>query len=225
MSTEAHSISLHTDHSSEDHEPNLVESLDGKMVPWTGTVHAPGNTDFVQGIGKGIYTIRWMMVPMYLALWVAMAGYTVHYLHEIVEFVFKWSADVWYPVGLNMSADSNEWLMFILELVDITMIANLVVMTAAGGYSTFVKDFRGIPRRNRLKLFDHLDANTLKIKMSMSLAGVSAVHLLKTFIDMDHTANFNTTKIVLQIVIHMVFLISMLLFTWNSNLMHKKDAH
>ena len=58
MSTEAHSISLHTDHGSENHEPNLVESLDGKMVPWTGTVHAPGNTDFVQGIGKGIYTIR-----------------------------------------------------------------------------------------------------------------------------------------------------------------------
>lgn len=218
-------MTQHTETHADVHQnPNLVESLDGSMVPWTGGVHAPGNSMVVQGIGKGIYTIRWTMVPMYLALWVAMVGYTIHYFKEILDFVFVWTADKWYPVNFNMNADSNEWLMFILELVDITMIANLVVMTASGGYSTFVKDFRGIPKRVRLKLFDHLDANMLKIKMSMSLAGVSAVHLLKTFIDMSHTGRADITVVSLQIAIHIVFVASMLLFTWNNNLMNKSHG-
>lgn len=43
-----------------------------------------------------------------------------------------------------MSADSNEWLMFILELVDIAMIANLVVMTLAAG-----AEVNNLPRGNR----------------------------------------------------------------------------
>lgn len=222
MSAEAHTLSVHhgetTDH-------NLVENLHGDLVPWEGTVHAPGNHDGVQLIGKTIYNIRWTMVPMYVALWAAMVGYTAHYFKEILDFMFTWAGSSWIPAGVNMSADSNEWLMFILELVDMTMIANLVIMITIGGYSTFVKDFRGIPRKNRLKLLDHLDANMLKIKMSMSIVGVTGVHLLKTFIKIGHSSSLTTTDVLLEVLIHLICVVSMLAFTWNNNLMHKNSEH
>lgn len=202
--------------------PLMVEALDGTMVPWHGTVHAPGNTSIVQLIGKTIYNIRWTMVPMYVALWGAMAGYTFHYFHEILEFMFV-SAPGFIPLALNLKASSNDWLIFILELVDMTMIANLVIMITIGGYSTFVKDFRGIPKKNRLHLLDHLDANTLKIKMSMSIVGVTGVHLLKTFVKIGTDKTLRTEDIILEVIIHLVCVVSMLAFTYNSNLMHRND--
>jgi uncharacterized protein (TIGR00645 family) len=139
------------------------------------------DSTIVDRVGGAIYAIRWGLVPMYLGLWLPIIGYCIHYFQEIFSFTF--AVEGYYPIF--RLHDSSEWLLFILNLIDITMIGNLVVMTTIGGYSTFVKEFKIQSLENKPRWMNGLDSTTLKIKMSMSLAGVSAVHLLKTFIDIS----------------------------------------
>lgn len=167
-------------------------------------------------MGASIYAIRWMLAPMYLGLWFAMIGYCFHYFAEIFRFTFVMDGRMPYL----RENDSSAWLLFILNLVDITMIGALVVMTTIGGYSTFVKEFDGRSLENKPRWMNGLDSSTLKIKMSMSLAGVSAVHLLKTFIDVGEHPLTDWRPVMFQIGIHIVFLVSMLAFTINSRYMH-----
>jgi uncharacterized protein (TIGR00645 family) len=167
-------------------------------------------------VGKSIYAIRWALAPMYLGLWIAMVGYGLHYFLEIFRFAFEMHG--WIPAPREN--DSSAWLLFILNLIDITMIGNLVVMTTIGGYSTFVKEFDAKGLENKPRWMNGLDSSTLKIKMAMSLAGVSAVHLLKTFIDIGEHPLTDWRPVTFQIGIHMVFLFSMLAFTLNSRFMH-----
>ncbi len=220
-------------------------------------------TDFA---GEAIYSIRWILLPMYLGLWFAMVAYTAHFFSEIYEFVytapefvtltlkatmtiaalilttvsvsslyFKQFPQIiknismgfaFLVIGMHFAAffpfssehTSNEYLIFSIELVDMTMIANLIVMTTIGGYSTFVNEFSPSKLKNKPRWMNKLDSSTLKIKMSMSLVAVTAVHLLKTFVILDDHSNL--ILVGTQIVIHLVFLGSMLIFSWNAKLLH-----
>lgn len=187
----------------------------------------------LDGIGELIYAIRFALVPMYLMLWVAVLAYNVQFGREIFDFLF-----VITPGSITFRTnDSTHYLIWILNLIDITMIDNLVVMTTIGGYSTFVKEFDLTKLEGRPRWMNGLDSTALKNKMGMSLIGVSAVHLLKTF--MENVENFDMlykmslagkpvllpaamlgASTAIQIIIHLVFIVTTLAFAKNAILMH-----
>lgn len=177
--------------------------------------------DLIDAVGRLVFSIRWGLVPMYLLLWVAMISYNIHFAMEMVGFLVKFSPVfpfIWFPLN-----DGNEYLLWILSLIDITMIGNLVVMTTIGGFSTFVRAFDTTGRFRMPHWLVGLDSNTLKIKMGMSLVAVSAIHLLKTFMDTHQDANWDI--VLQQCLIHVVFIFTTVAFTMNARLMPKKAAH
>lgn len=134
---------------------------------------------FVSALGAGIFSIRWGLVPMYLGLWLVIGLYNIVFFKEMVE--------VCRHMGTLTEADL---MLFALGLVDMTMIANLVVMTTIGGYSIFVKEFDYMTLTDRPRWLKDISSSTQKIKMGMSLIGISLVHLLKSFIGAD-TVSWN----------------------------------
>jgi uncharacterized protein (TIGR00645 family) len=166
-------------------------------------------------IGEAIYGIRWGLIPMYLGLWIGMIAYNIQFFREVLEFMFVWPKGASYP--LLRENDSTHFLLWILSLIDITMIANLVVMTTVGGFSTFVKEYDFDHLVGRPRWMNGLDSSTLKIKMGMSLVGVSAIQLLKTFMEAEKTSWDDVLKLVL---IHVVFILTTLAFTFNAKLLH-----
>jgi len=119
----------------------------------------------------------------------------------------------------------------ILSLVDISMVANLVNMVVVGGYVTFVSRIDFGASGDRPDWLDHINANTLKVKLAGSLASISAIHLLKSFIDITATTTGGATftagqeKVIMwQSIIHGVFLASMILFAWGEK-MQRHDDH
>lgn len=104
----------------------------------------------------------------------------------------------------------------ILGLIDASMVLNLLVLVIIGGYTIFTSkiDFDG--QEDRPQWLDHIDAGRLKIKLASSLASISGVHLLKTFIDIHQQAGKagGATDLFYEIVIHLVFIISALLLAW-----------
>lgn len=175
---------------------------------WCNKVHTVG-TPLGIAAGQAVWSIRWTMVPMYLLLLVTMTGYSLFFLKNLLQFFFSEGA-----LGfLNHSAE--EWLLFILNQLDITMIGMLTVIICKGGYAIFVQEFGGVPKKLRPRWMSHLDVTMLKVKMSMSLASVSGVHLLKTFVNIAETGKASWGAIGAELAIHGMFLISILVFQMN----------
>ncbi len=166
-------------------------------------------------IGEIIYGIRWGLIPMYLGLWIAIIAYNVQFFREIIEFLFIWTPGHMFPHFRENN--STHYLLWILGLIDITMIGNLVVMTTVGGFSTFVKEYDVSKLEGRPRWMNGLDSSTLKIKMGMSLVGVTAIHMLKTFMELDH-ASWDT--VLKEVLIHAVFIGTTLAFAFNAKILH-----
>lgn len=174
--------------------------------------------DLIDTVGRLVFSIRWGLVPMYLGLWIAMISYNIHFFLELMGFLVKFSPV--FPFVSFPHNGGNEYLLWILGLIDITMIGNLVVMTTIGGFSTFVRAFDTTGRFRMPHWLVGLDSNTLKIKMGMSLVAVSAIHLLKTFMDSHHHAEWDV--VLQQVLIHVVFIFTTIAFTLNARFMPHK---
>ncbi len=159
---------------------------------------------------KLIFASRWFQAPMYAGLIVAGVIYAVKFLIELVH------------IAQTATSLSEEHLMLaVLTLVDITMVANLLVMVIIGGYATFVSRLNLESHEDRPDWLQKVDAGTIKVKMAGSLVGVSGIHLLKTFINID---NRPIESVKWQIIIHLVFLASTLFLALTEWILQKKPA-
>lgn len=107
----------------------------------------------------------------------------------------------------------------ILTLVDITMVANLLIMVTIGGYSTFVSKLDIDKHEDKPEWLQKIDAGSLKVKLVGSLVGVSGIHLLQTFINIKM---HETEHVMWQVIIHVVFLLSALMLAYTEKILHQK---
>ena len=73
-------------------------------------------------------------------------------------------------------------MLLVLGLIDVVMISNLLVMVIVGGYETFVSRLRLENHPDQPEWLSHVNASVLKVKLALSIIGISSIHLLKTFI-------------------------------------------
>lgn len=172
------------------------------------------------GLEYFIFASRWVQAPIYVALICAAIAYAWKSVQEMLHLLD----------GFAVATESSI-MVGILSLVDISMVANLVNMVVVGGYVTFVSRIDFGDNGDRPDWLDHINANTLKAKLAGSLASISAIHLLKSFIAITENVSSGTAmsagleKVVLwQAVIHGVFLVSMILFAWGER-MQRHESH
>ena len=135
------------------------------------------------GIEKIIFFSRWFQAPIYLGLIVGGLLYTYKFMEHLFHLCNH--------IG---SATETEIMLGILVLVDISMVANLLVVVIIGGYTTFVSKIDIEDHADKPEWLEKVDAGTLKIKLAVSLVGVSGIHLLQTFIGIDTVDNFEKVK-------------------------------
>ena len=145
-------------------------------------------------IGWSIFASRWVQAPLYIGLIAAQIIYVVKFWKELVHLVVDFS-----------SFDENAIMLTVLGLVDVVMIANLLIMVIIGGYETFVSrmNMRGHP--DEPEWLSSVNPNILKVKLAMSIIGISSIHLLKTFIE---ARSLEPKVIMWQTLIHLTFVVS-----------------
>jgi len=153
-----------------------------------------------------IFASRWIQMPLYTGLIVASILYAYKFLVELVHLTVHIQKLTEYEVLLG-----------ILGLMDITMVANLLFMVIIGGYSTFVSRIHLSQHVDRPDWLDKMDGGALKIKMASSLAIVSGIHLLRSFMNLK---NVTYEEVKIQIIIHCVFLVSTLVLALTERIMH-----
>ncbi len=157
---------------------------------------------------KLIFASRWLQAPLYAGLILGGILYAYKFLMELIHLL----------VSINEISES-ELMLGVLTLVDITMVANLLIMVIIGGYSTFVSRMDIDDHEDKPEWLQKVDAGTLKVKLAGSLVGVSGIHLLQTFINIH---NNDPKDVMWQVIIHVVFLCSSIMLAYSEKILHEK---
>lgn len=161
-----------------------------------------------------VFASRWFQAPIYLGLIVGSGLYVYKFMQELAALAIR--IDVLSEV---------EVMLGILGLIDISMVMNLLVIVIIGGYSIFTSRIDFDEQEDRPHWIDHLDADRLKVKLATSLASISGVHLLKTFIDIHSETETGTYEALkFEIIIHLVFIISALVLAWIAKILDRPES-
>lgn len=175
-----------------------------------------------------IFASRWLQLPLYLGLIAAQGVYVWHFLLELwhlIEAAFGNQAalqalvtSIGYKPEVQITALNETVIMLVvLALIDVVMISNLLIMVIVGGYETFVSRL-GLERHpDQPEWLGHVNASVLKVKLGLSIIGISSIHLLKTFIN---AANYDVKVLMWQTIIHVVFLLSALAIAYTDKLLN-----
>lgn len=158
---------------------------------------------------KMIFASRWLQAPLYAGLIVGGVLYAYKFIGELIHMC----------VTIN-EVTETQLMLGLLTLVDITMVANLIIMVIIGGYSTFVSRLDIDKHEDKPEWLQKIDAGTLKVKLSGSLVGVSGIHLLITFINIK---SYESEHVMWQVIIHVVFLLSSVMLAYSEKLLHQKQ--
>jgi uncharacterized protein (TIGR00645 family) len=142
-----------------------------------------------------LFQSRWLLAPFYLGLALALILLLGHFVAEFAHF----AAQVFH-------AERASVVLGILGLIDIAFTGNLVLIVIFSGYENFV---------SRIETSDHdrpewmakVDFGGLKQKLMTSIVAISAVEVLKAFMNIDQ---YDSMRLAWLVGIHMVFLASLL---------------
>ena len=175
-----------------------------------------------------IFASRWLQLPLYLGLIAAQGVYVWHFLIELwhlIEAAFGSQTalqalitNIGYKPDAPLTGLNETVIMLVvLALIDVVMISNLLIMVIVGGYETFVSRLGLDSHPDQPEWLDHVNASVLKVKLALSIIGISSIHLLKSFIN---AGNYEVQVLMWQTIIHAVFLLSALAIAYTDKLIH-----
>jgi uncharacterized protein (TIGR00645 family) len=161
----------------------------------TPTTAAPAR---LRPIPTVIFAARWLQLPLYLGLILAMGIYVVQFWKEMMHLL---------QIVAAKDISETEIMLGVLGLIDVVMIANLLIMVIIGGYETFVSRMYIEGHPDQPEWLSHVNASVLKVKLATAIIGISSIHLLKTFIN---AGQIEEKQMMWQVIIHLSFLVSAL---------------
>jgi uncharacterized protein (TIGR00645 family) len=180
-----------------------------------------------------IFASRWLQAPLYVGLIVAQLVYVVVFGFDLIHLV----QEVWLGLVDPDVHPMNEAtvMLAVLGLIDVVMIANLLIMVIIGGYEIFVSRIRISGHPDSPDWLSHVNANLLKVKLAISIISISSIHLLATFIEIGalpptgsingevEDGSYTLTGVVMQVVIHLAFVISAIALAWIDRMGHRPE--
>ena len=122
-----------------------------------------------------MFNSRWLLAPFYLGLVVGIFILLVKFGQEFVHLV----PDV-------LSGTESEIILAILTLVDMSLVANLLIIIIFSGYENFVSKINTAGHEDRPDWMGKVDFSGLKIKVIGSIVAISAIELLKAFVNVGN---------------------------------------
>lgn len=148
----------------------------------------------LEGVGSILYTLRSIMSLFYIGLAAIIGVILYQFVVELIALSFK----------LRSGMGKMDLIIKVLELVDMTMVAQLVWVVALAGYSLFVTS--GHFQKSEISKpdwLDHVNTYNLKLKLAFAIISISGVHTLKTFLQ----GKAEPQEMLTLIVGHLVFVL------------------
>ena len=178
------------------------------------TGSTPGHRpSFERVLENGLFMSRWLMAPFYVGLVLALAMLLMVFVEELVT-----------AVPHILEAKSEDVILTVLTLIDLSLAGNLVLIVIFSGYENFVSKIDVEGHEDRPSWMGTLDFSGLKIKLIASIVAISAISLLRAFMTLTQGTQVDEVRIFWLVVLHLTFVTSGVLFAamdWIASLSDK----
>lgn len=145
-----------------------------------------------------VFNSRWLLAPFYLGLVVSVALLLIKFVQEFVHVISH-----------IFTSSEAEVVLAILSLVDMSLIANLLLIIIFSGYENFVSKIDTAGHEDRPDWMGKVDFSGLKVKLIASIVAISAIELLKSFVNVSAVSE---RDLAWKVGIHVTLIVSGVLF-------------
>jgi uncharacterized protein (TIGR00645 family) len=163
---------------------------------------------------SGLFHSRWLMAPFYLGLVGALAVLLVVFFNEMVH-EFSQVATMT-PEGA---------ILMVLSLIDLSLAGNLLLIVIFSGYENFVSKIDTADHEDRPGWMGTVDFSGLKMKLIASIVAISAIALLKAFMELAEGKTLDQPALMWLVVIHLTFVASGVLLALMDWIAGKTGGH
>jgi uncharacterized protein (TIGR00645 family) len=138
-----------------------------------------------------LFRARFLLAPLYLGL-----------VGALVLLCWRFVVEFYHITQHIGEATAQTFTLELLALLDLTLLANLILMVIFAGYENFVSRIDvAAESKDRPHWMGTIDFSGLKIKLIGSLVAISVIELLKDFIELagqDHVGGGTKWRIVIH---------------------------
>ncbi len=153
-------------------------------------------------IGRGIQTAmfisRWLMAPFLIGLICSVVMVAIRFFINLVSLAIRLPVESWQDLVVD-----------ILNLIDLTLMANLVLIVAFSAYGNYIRKIDNADHSDWPPGLIDIDFSAMKQKLLGSIAGIAAVDSLAWYLDLENHAD--ASKLSWAIAFPLMFVAAMVL--------------
>ena len=159
-----------------------------------------------------IFRSRWILAIFYLVLVATLILTSIRFIKEFAHFAM-----------IFWNASQAEFVTGVLDIVDQTLLANLLILIIFSGYENFVSIIGAAKHSiDRPRWMGGVDFAGLKLKLIGSIVALSAINLLAAFLEIE---TVNKENLGWMVGIHITFVVTGLIFALSERVMvHKSEV-
>lgn len=168
-----------------------------------------------------LFASRWLLAPFYVGLVIALVALLGVFgvdLYSEIAHLFVLAPEKMPEAGIVMA----------LSLIDLSLAGNLLIIVIFSGYENFVSRIDTARREDRPDWMGTVDFSGLKMKLIASIVAISAIALLKSFLeisDLPPGRTIDQPVLLWQVVIHLTFVASGVLLAVMDMIASKTPSH
>ena len=189
-----------------------------RRFPFKPAAKSPGESPAMSShnpvesaLEKVLFASRWLMAPFYLGLVIALVALLVMFVREVIH-----------EVPLLLTADAAQIIVWVLALIDLSLAANLLLMVIFSGYENFVSKMDVAGHPDKPSWMGKVDFSNMKLKLVASIVAISAIHLLRAFMEVE---TMDKENLMWLIITHMTFVVSGVLLALMDYIIGKTAKH
>ena len=181
----------------------------------TNSLRSPDHKHNLElALEAGLFRARWLMAPFYAGLVVALAALLVVFTSELIRQLS----------GLFAMTPEKAILM-VLSLIDLSLAGNLLLIVIFSGYENFVSKIEAGNEEDRPSWMGTVDFSGLKMKLIASIVAISAIALLRAFMELAEGEAIDERRLTWLVSIHLTFVASGVLLACMDMLASKVAKH
>ena len=165
-----------------------------------------------RGFESLLFNSRWLMAPFYFGLVVSLA-----------VLLFKFCAVLWEFIVHAPGSNESDIILGVLALIDLSLTGNLILIVVFSGYENFVSKIDPGGHPDWPDWMTKIQFGGLKQKLLASIVAISAIQVLKAFLNID--ASFSPERLGWLVGIHVVFVVSTVLLAFADRISDGNGTH
>jgi uncharacterized protein (TIGR00645 family) len=153
---------------------------------------------------------RWLVAPFLLGLIAGLMALLYKFVFKLVDFF-----------GELQGATASDVIVGLLNLIDLTLAANLVVIVICSSYENFLAPVDPTKNPERPDGLIQIGFSGLKQKLLGSIVAIAAVNVLEWFMDINERAD--NTKLAWVVGILLAFAVAMLILAFADRVSAQAD--